>query len=189
MADILVKLSDQKPQQNQGDNLPNPPEQEPVTLKFKLNARRTLDGNIIISDHPEIDIVIMPEKMKVLTFSKENFDDTVYETQNRLMKFLFKKGVIVYDSICGGNVYGSLEAKIQQPSKKYPIDDILLMVLAKFIEEEKPSFIYKKSVEDSYIDNLTSPDDETSTDLGEVPAAQEKGSVPIHQVRRYAYGL
>ena len=143
MADIVVKLADQgAPDQN--DQTIKPPEQKPVKLNFNLKARRSLDGNIIISDHPEIDIVVMPEKMKVLTFSKENFDDTVYETQNRLMKFLFKKGVIVYDSICGGNVYGSLEAKIQQPSKQYPIDDIMLMILSKFIEEEKPSFIYQK---------------------------------------------
>ena len=90
---------------------------------------------------------------------------------------------------CGSNVYGSLEGKIQQPKQEIPIDDLMLMLVGKFIEQEKPSFVYQKSIEDTYTDNVTNPDEEDSTELGEVPAATEKGSVPIHQVRRYAYGL
>jgi hypothetical protein len=183
MADISVKIG--KP------NAEEQPEEKSGTpmFKFSLKARRTLDGSILISDHPEVDIIIMPEKMRIITFSKENFDDTIYQTQNRLMKYLFKKGVVVFDSIAGGNVYGSLEAKIQKPSQEYPIDDLMLMIVGKWIEEEKPSYTYQKSLEDNYTDNMTEPGEEDSTELGDVKAASEKGSVPIHQVRRYAYGL
>jgi hypothetical protein len=182
MADISVKIND--------SNQESPEEKSGTPFyKFKLKARRTIDGNILISDHPEIDIIIMPEKMRIITFSKESFDDTIYQTQNRLMKYLFKKGVVVFDSITGGNVYGSLEAKIQKPSQEYPIDDLMLMVVGKWIEEEKPSYMYQKSLEDTYVENMTEPDKEESTELGDVKAASEKGSVPIHQVRRYAYGL
>lgn len=188
MADIKVTLSSNA---NQPNLSAGPQEPEKLSQKFsiKLKARKTLDGSIIISDHPEVDIVIVPEKMKVISFSKENFDDTVYETQNRLMKFLFKRGVIVFDSVCGGNIYGSLEAKIQKPDAEYPIDDLLLMVISDWIAQEKPSYLYQKSIEDTYVDSVTNPDDEHSTELGDVEAAPEKGSVPIHQVRRYAYGL
>jgi len=169
--------------------MPEEPKERSVKFNIKLKARKTLDGNIMISDHPDIDIVIMPEKMKVIAFSKNSFDDTVYETQNRFFNYLFKKGVIVHDSVGGSNVYGSMEAKIQSSKKQLPIDDIMLMLVGKFIELEKPSFVYQKSIEDTYADNVTNPDEEDSTELGEVPAATEKGSVPIHQVRRYAYGL
>jgi hypothetical protein len=36
-------------------------------FSIKLNARKTLDGNIMVYDHPMIDIVIMPTKNKIIT--------------------------------------------------------------------------------------------------------------------------
>lgn len=190
MADIDVKLdSNISDTEQDGGSVLDQPEKKSVKFNVKLKARKTIDGNIIISDHPDIDIVVMPQKMKVIAFARDHFDDSVYETQNRLFKYLFKKGVIVLDSVAGSNVYGSMEAKIQSPEKELPIDDLLLMVVAKFVEKEKPSYVYQKSIEDTHINNVTAPDDENSTELGDVPAATEKGSVPIHQVRRYAYGL
>ena len=48
-------------------------EEKKVTLE--LNARKTLDGDLIVRDHPDIDVVIMPKKMKIIAFPKEgNFD-------------------------------------------------------------------------------------------------------------------
>jgi hypothetical protein len=192
MADLKVKITSTDPQPDQAfDN--DVPAQEPEKKKqlftIKVKARRTLDGNIIVSDHPDIDIVIMPEKMRVITFSKENFDDHIYQTQDRLMKYLTKKGTLVFDSIAAGNVYGSLEAKIIKPAQEMPIDDLMLMLVSKWIDSEKPSVVYQQAVADAYTDSVTEPNDKESTELGKVSAAQEKGSVPIHQVRRYAYGL
>ena len=37
----------------------------------KLKAKRTLDGNILIVDHEDIDIVLMPESLKCVAFAKE----------------------------------------------------------------------------------------------------------------------
>ena len=192
MADLKVKITSTDPQPDQAfDDIPTEetPEKKKQLFTIKVKARRTLDGNIIVSDHPEIDIVIMPDKMRVITFSKENFDDHIYQTQDRFMKYLTKKGTIVFDSIASGNVYGSLEAKIIKPIQELPIDDLMLMLVSKWIDSEKPSVVYQQAVADAYIDSVTEPNDKESTDLGKVPAAQEKGSVPIHQVRRYAYGL
>ena len=192
MADINIKITDEDPQPDQafGGEEQSVEEKKPQQLfAVKLKTRRTLDGNLIVSDHPEIDVVIMPEKMRVIAFSRDNFDDSVYQTQDRLMKYLVKKGVISPDSIVGGNVYGSLEAKITKPVQEIPIDNLMLMLLSKWIDQEKPSFTYEKAINHIHTDRLTEPDDKESTELGEVPAAQEKGSVPIHQVRRYAYGL
>lgn len=193
MADIKVTIKDEDPQPDQALDSAQQPQEEPEKPKqlftIKLKARRTLDGNIIVSDHPDVDVVIMPEKMRVIAFSRDNFDDSVYQTQDRLMKYLFKKGAIVFDSITGGNVYGSLEAKLIKPVQEIPIDNLMLMLISKWIDSEKPSFIYQKAIDDIYVDRITDPDDKESTELGDIPAAQEKGSVPIHQVRRYAYGL
>lgn len=194
MADISVKVTDKDPQPDQaiGDSS-QPPKEEPKkpeqNFTIKLKVRRTLDGNFIVSDHPDIDIVIMPEKKKIIAFSRDNFDDHVYQTQDRLMKYLIKKGVISPDSVSGSNVYGSLEGKILKSAQELPIDNLMLMLISKWIDSEKPSFVYQKAINDIYTDRVTNPDDKESTELGDVSAAQEKGSVPIHQVRRYAYGL
>lgn len=195
MADINVKVTDEDPQPDQaldgdaGLSAQNEPEKPKQLFSVKLKVRRTLDGNFIVSDHPDIDIVIMPEKRKVIAFSKDNFDDHVYQTQDRLMKYLVKKGVATHDSIAGSNVYGSLECGLMAAKQELPIDDLLLMLVSKWIDSEKPSFVYQKAIDDLYTDRITEPNDKESTELGDVPAAQEKGSVPIHQVRRYAYGL
>jgi hypothetical protein len=193
MADINVKITDTDPQPDQAPQSATEVEQEkekpPINFTVNLKARRTLDGNIIVSDHPDIDVVIMPEKMRVICFSRDNFDDHIYQTQDRFMKYLFKKGVLVFDSISGGNVYGSLEGKLIKPAQDIPMDNLMLMLVSKWIDEEKPSFIYQKAIDDIYADRMTEPDDSESTELGSVKAAKEKGSVPIHQVRRYAYGL
>jgi hypothetical protein len=193
MADIKVTIKDEDPQPDQALDSLDEPQQEPEKPKqlftVKLKVRRTLDGNFIVSDHPDMDIVIMPEKMKVIAFSRDHFDDHVYQTQDRLMKYLVKKGVIMPDSITGSNVYGSLECKIIKPVQEMPIDELMLMLVSKWIDSEKPSVVYQKAIDDIYTDRMTDPDDKESTELGDIPAAQEKGSVPIHQVRRYAYGL
>lgn len=191
MADISVKITDNDPQPDQalGGEQEAEENKRKQIFTVKLKVRRTLDGDFIVSDHPDIDIVIMPEKKKIIAFSRENFDDHIYQTQDRLMKYLVKKGVIMPDSITGSNVYGSLECKIIKPAQELPIDELMLMLISKWIDSEKPSVVYQKAIDDTYTDRITDPDDKESTELGDVSAAQEKGSVPIHQVRRYAYGL
>ena len=46
------------------------PRQDSVPIDFKLKIRRTMDNNIMISDHPDVDIVLMiaSEKIVVCTF-------------------------------------------------------------------------------------------------------------------------
>ena len=63
-------------------------------IKIDLNVRRSLDGNYLIFDHIDIDIVVMPEKNKVVTFPKESLSDVVYGAQNRMFDYLVKKGII-----------------------------------------------------------------------------------------------
>ena len=40
-------------------------------IKFKLNIREAHNGDLMIFDHPDIDIVVMVEKKQIVTFAKE----------------------------------------------------------------------------------------------------------------------
>ena len=72
-----------------------PKEGEPEKkITLELNARKTLDGDLIIRDHPDIDVVIMPKKMKVVAFAKENTTEETYHTQDKMFDFLIKRGVL-----------------------------------------------------------------------------------------------
>jgi hypothetical protein len=57
-----------------------PPEEKPV-VTVNLNIRKTLDGDIMIFDHADIDIIIMKEKQKVVAFAKDIMSEVVYGAQ------------------------------------------------------------------------------------------------------------
>jgi hypothetical protein len=147
-------------------------------MTLELRARKSLDGNIMIFDHQEMDIVIMPNKGKVVTFAKRDFSDTVYESQSRLFDFLKRKGIVTFESIRGGNVYGSLEAQIAKPeSEDLNTVDYTIYGVYNFIKEEKPYYDYMDEYEEMLDNYYTSPTDQDSTELGDVPQSTEKGSI------------
>lgn len=147
-------------------------------ITLELKARKTLDGNIMIFDHEEMDIVVAPTSSKIMTFAKNDFSDLVYGAQNRLFEFLKRKGVVDFQSIRGGSVYGSLEGDI--PSAADPeinSIDYAIYGIYKFLKEEKPYYNYIDDYEEMLDDYFTQPTEEDSTELGEVPQATEKGSI------------
>jgi len=147
-------------------------------IQLELQARKSLDGNILIFDHHEIDIVIMPEKNKVVTFAKNDYSSAIYEVQNRFFEFLKRKGIVTYDSVRGGNVYGSLEGLIAE-AKDPDINtlDYTIYNVYHFLKEEKPYYDYIDDYEQMLDDYYTQPTEADSTELGEVPQAAEKGSI------------
>tara|TARA_Y100001963_G_scaffold143190_1_gene213750 strand:+ start:1640 stop:2182 length:543 start_codon:yes stop_codon:yes gene_type:complete len=147
-------------------------------IQIELKARKSLDGNILIFDHREIDIVIMPEKRKVVTFAKNDYSETIYHVQDRLFEYLKKRGIVVYDSVRGGNVYGSIEGSIAE-AKDPDINvlDYTIYNVYRFLKEEKPHYDYIEDYEQMLDDYYTEPTSEDSTELGEVPQATEKGSI------------
>ena len=83
-----------------------PAEPQLPSIKVNLKARRTLNGDIIVFDHKDIDFVISPSKMKIMIFVKNgDFSDHVYSTQNRAFEFFTNKGIIDPSTIRGSNVY------------------------------------------------------------------------------------
>jgi hypothetical protein len=148
-------------------------------LKKEVNIRKTLSGDFILREHPEIDIIVMPEKSKVLVLPKEEQTDGVYKLQERLFKYMVQHGVILPESVYAGNVYGSLEGKFtQQPPGGENAPEVVIYNLANFIESEMPKFRAEKSFEDKMEKNLLKPDIESSTEFGEVPQEPIKGSIP-----------
>lgn len=152
--------------------------EESKIVNLQLKARKTLDGNIMIFDHQQMDIVLMPAKSKIVTFAKDDYSETVYSAQNRLFEFLKRKGVVDYESIQGGSVYGSLEGTIPRPkSENINSIDYAIYGVYKFLKEEKPYYNYLDQYEEMLDDYFVQPTKEDSTELGEVPQAVEKGSI------------
>lgn len=154
-------------------------------MKVSLLMRRGLDGRLMIYEHDHIDIVYLPDKMKVVAFAKQDYSDIIYETQNRLFNFLVKKGICAPESVQGANVYGAIEAKIFKSKDDLPLEHLLTINLRKWLDSEKPALEMDKEYNNRFTDMLTDPESEDSTELGEVPQEEEKGSLPKSAHRRF----
>ena len=174
---------------------PPPPIEQPKQeilkeppMQVSLLMRKGLDGRLIVYEHDHIDIVYLPEKKKVVAFAKQDYSDIIYETQNRLFEFLVKKGMCAPESIQGGNVYGSIEGKMLNSKDNLPVEHLFVMNLKKWLDSEKPALEMDKEYNEKYTDMMTEPDAEDSTELGEVPQEEEKGSIPKYAHRRFVGG-
>ena len=148
-------------------------------VKKEMMITKTLSGDYMMREHPEIDVVVMPEKKKILVLPKSLQNDFVYHTQEDILKSLVTKGVIPPGSIAGGNVYGSLEATYPEmpPGGEDPLQ-VVIYTLADYIEQQRPVVAYQKAYEDELEKAMLQPDTEDSTELGEVPQDTFKGSIP-----------
>lgn len=142
----------------------------------ELKARRALDGTLLIMDHQKIDIAVKPDGLKISTFPKSTSSEDVYEYQNRLLELLADRGVLDRASIQGGHIFRSLEGELYESDEINPLQ-AATYVIAEFIENEsrheKIADEYEKELEDMY----THPDQQDSTEYGEVPQYAQKGSM------------
>jgi len=142
----------------------------------KLNARRTLEGDLLIMDHDIIDIVLLPESNRILTFPKSAAVEDSYGTQSRFFDFLTDRGVIYRDSVQGGNIFNSIEGIIPE-SKRANSLQAAVYVISEFIEDEADARVtaeeYEKNLEKYFVE----PSDRDTTELGEVPQEAEKGAM------------
>ena len=155
-------------------------------VEGKLKLRSALNGDLMIMDHKDIDIVVKPNEKKIVAFAKETLSDLVYGAESRLLEYLRKQGILEINSIQGGNVYGSLEGKLHESPKSV---EITLMKISEWMETEEPMMSGRTGYDDMQDDHLLSPDGEYSTELGEVPAEEKKGSINQHNLfAPYLYG-
>mgnify|MGYP003154863036 CR=1 FL=1 len=153
-------------------------------VRLELDLRKSMNGDLMIFDHGDIDIVLSPKKNKVVVFPKDTMSDLVYGAQNRLMAHLRKKGIIVAESIQSGAFYGSLEGVLEEST----VEDLssakmALINIHNFIEEERPYFEQTEAIVSMADDELLHPDNADSTELGEVPQEVEQGSIRKGYVR------
>lgn len=158
---------------------------EKIYYKFDLNSRKSIDGNIIIYSHPEIDIMISPTKLKIITFPKVSLTDYVYDVQKRFFDFLRNKGAITYDSVQGGNVYGTIEAKYPEESDYGDPTQYALLTIYKFLKQDIPNISYVKNLKDKHEMDITDPVASETTELGEIPHAEEKGKLDLNTLASY----
>ena len=155
-------------------------------IEAKLKLRSAINGDLMILDHKDIDIVIKQGNKKIVAFAKDTLSDLVYGAEARLLEYLRRNGLIEIDSIQGGNIYGSLEGKLQEGKKTV---EVTLMKISEWMETEEPMMSGRTGYDDMQDDHLLSPDGEFSTELGEVPHEEEKGSIRQHNLfAPYLYG-
>ena len=161
---------------------------EKEEIERKLNLRSALNGDLMILDHKDIDIVVQPTSKKIVTFAKEMMSDAVYGAESRLLEYLRRQGVINHDSIRGGNVYGSLEGQIMDSETHDPVK-VTLIKISEWMDSEQPYIAGTTAYDDLQDDALTDPDNEYSTELGQVPHEDQKGSMQHRDMfAPYLYG-
>jgi len=157
-------------------------------IEWNLNLRSALNGDLMILDHKDIDIIVQPSSKKIVTFAKEMMSDAVYGAESRLLEYLRGQGVINHDSIQGGNVYGSLEGQIMNSESYDPIKVTLLKV-SEWMKTEQPYIKGTTAYDDLQDDSLLEPDNEYSTEFDVNRHADEKGSILQHNLfAPYLYG-
>lgn len=145
-------------------------------FSIKLNARKTLDGNIMVYDHPNIDIVIVPTKNKIISMPKKSYYHDTYPVQKRFFDFLESRGATVLGSTRGGVVYNSLET-YYPTNEELDVLQVILLLTKKFLDEETENSMTEREYEEEVEQLYTNPDDDDSTELGEVPQAKKKGAI------------
>jgi hypothetical protein len=148
----------------------------PPQASIGLQARKTLAGNILISDHPKMNIVIVPSEGKITAIPKPHVGDNVYDYQRDLMDHLFRGGVIPYESIQGGDRFGMLEGVYGSENDLEEIDgvQVALLEIESFIRqtagEDAGAEEYHQDIEDRFTD----PTAEDSTALGTIKPEQDE---------------
>lgn len=72
-----------------------------------------------------------------------------------------------------------MEAKYPPPTpdQQFSTLELILLVVSKFVEDESDYFNVDEEFEKEFENSLTDPDEDESTELGEVPHGDQKGSI------------
>ena len=62
-----------------------------AVVRLELDVRKSLNGDLMIFEHGDIDIVLSTKNNKITAFPKETMNDLVYGAQNRLFALLRKR--------------------------------------------------------------------------------------------------
>jgi len=151
---------------------------ERASVQRKIAVKKSLDGNLMFLTHPHINVIVKKEKNKVLVFAKESsYTDEAYAAMKRLLVYLAGVGLIAFDSIQGGNIYASLEGILVEPSDERSMLQLVTFHIGEWLNKES-SEVYDEYYQEEVEEYLLEPDDEDSTELGEIPQEADKGVLP-----------
>jgi hypothetical protein len=160
------------------------PAADDAVVRLEMDIRKSMNGDLMIFDHGDIDIVLSTKNNKITVFPKETMNDLVYGAQNRLFAHLRKKGLVIADSIQAGAFFGSFEALMEEASSPdLSTPKLALINISNFIDEERPYFESTEAIISMADDELVHPDKADSTELGEVPQRDEQGSIRPGYIR------
>ena len=160
------------------------PAADDAVVRLEMDIRKSMNGDLMIFDHGDIDIVLSTKNNKITAFPKETMNDLVYGAQNRLFAHLRKKGLVIGDSIQAGSFFGSFEALMEEASSPdLSTPKLALINISNFIDEERPYFESTEAIISMTDDELVHPDKADSTELGEVPQRDEQGSIRPGYIR------
>ena len=173
---------------------------QPITIEVdtpdavvNLKAKKTIRGDVMIYDHPDMNIVVSPRENKVFSLSKKDYSDHVYASQSRLFDFLARHGVVDTAKIRGGNIFGSLEAPVlvAEQAQKDQVDPLQIAIysIAKFLQDEAPHIRGYRDYEANFDKNLVDPPKDETTALGTHPHEPRQGTNNTYPGSTAAYGL
>ena len=137
----------------------------------KLKARKSLDGNIIISDHQLMDLVVVPAKNKVLIVPRPGFGQETYYKQKDFYNALNRRGVFS-GPLEGGTVHGVYEAKLGMSDEVSPVQ-VALLEIERYFKQEAVEEGFGSEFDEEIEDRFINPDDENSTEAGEIEPEEE----------------
>ena len=154
--------------------------------KVVLDINKTISGNIIINDSPDYEIMINPKNRKIITFPKGTFSDGNENDQLEFFNFLRRQSAIKHDSVQGGYVFGSYDALYPEGEEENSLN-YLLYCISEFFKVKLPELKKKQDYLEKRKQFIYEPDDENSTDLGDVPHEERKGSIHHDLRQNYSY--
>ena len=142
----------------------------------RISVKKSIDGNLMFLTHPHINISVNLNKGTVLTFAKDgNYTDEAYAAMKRLLNYLAESGLVAFDSIQGGNIYASLQATLLKPKdEERSLAQLITYHISEFLDKEDLE-VHDEYYADEFEEYLLDPDEEDSTELGEIPQEEKKG--------------
>jgi hypothetical protein len=163
---------------------------KPPQAQVRLEIRKTLDGNLLISDHPYIDIVVSPEKNKIITFPKPDAEKETYDYQREFMDYMFAGGIIEISAPQGGIRFGMIEAQYAPTSQVNTLQAVLYRI-SEFVEKAQGEDIVADRYNQNIEDNFTDPPKDETTAYGQVPPYQDtpagQQNSPLYSFAGYGY--
>lgn len=154
--------------------------------EIQLDINKTISGNLVIDDSPDYQIMINPKNRKIITFPKETFSDGNENRQLEFFNFLLRQSAIKHDSVQSGFVFGSYDALYPEGEEENSLN-YLLYCISEFFKVKIPELKKEEEYAKKRREFILEPDDEHSTDLGDVPHEERKGSIH-HDLRpNYTY--